>query len=689
MLDSRGKIMAIQIPQQRVSANVGNVQLEGVQRTGQEGQAFSQALSQVGQAGMEMAQRSKAKADVANVQEQVNGLSTFTNDSLYGKDGLYTKKGKNALNASDELLTAFDKQVSDQSATLTDDTQKELYLQQSSKMRGRLEADSMRYQSQEIQTFEQQQQASYVTNLQVDAANNYQNEVRINDVIGDQLSSIRANGELNGLPEDTIKLNQLTAMSQTHVGVANRMLADQDYNGVKEYVDSYEDQIFPEKRDQLLKVANDARNAAMAKETKKLSSEINDYVLYKNSGGEEVKEYSESSLKAIYGDEQGAAVHEEILDANEFATTYNQVKFATSDEIKEIISTSEPTTADRFQRESRQYGNLVKAVQARSTQLAKDPSKYVLENDDVRNEFDTYSQTGVGTSYAAATVAEQGRIGVPSQMVTILPKETASSLVAEYQKGGQNAAEFMQSLRNSWGEYFPQVMRDLNQAGLSPTAQVVSILPQGNTANLLAEADQQGMKELKTFIGDDDSKTITTDVSDELSDLRETLALTPNGPASYKKLLDATNLLAHKYSSMGVGLGDAISRAADEVVNSRYEFVDGYRVPVSFNDNQIDASTVRNGIDFVIRDFGKLDLYLPDHQGMPDDVAEKIYKQNLQATATTMNDDSGIVFVDQNGNSILDQDTNPITMTWDELLKAGEGKDYVRVPKTGTRGLFY
>ncbi len=665
--------MAIQIPSQQTRANVGRVVLEGTQKTGAEfgASALGEAGQAVGSVMMQQAQRQQQQANLAAVQEQSTSLSSFVNDSLYGENGLYTKKGKNALTASDDLMTAFNKYADESAMNLTNDTQKNAFNQQVEKYRGRLESDSMRYQMGQVQAYENEQQQAYVANLQIDAANNFNDEQRVNQLIDDQMDSIRASGVLHGKSEDQISLEQMTASSMTHVGVVDRMISAQDYSGAKDYIEKYKDGIMPDKRDRLNGIIESARSASMAKERQRMGDDISDYVAYMNAGGTDKRQYSESTLKAVYGEEQGAKVYENITDAEAFSDSYNKIQFATNDELKTIIETERPTTAEDFQRESKQFNATIKAIQARSASLGKDPANYVMANQDVDKEYQNYTKTGDGRRYAASTTAEQERVGVPREMVTVLPNNVAKEMVNQYQQGGQNAAQFIQSQKQSWGDYFPQVMRDLNKAGLSPTAQVVSIMPDGNAANLLAEADAQGLKELKPIVGDDDSKTITADVSDKLSDMRETLAMTPNGPSSYNKLIAATNLLAHKYASMGYSISDAIDNAANEVVNDRYDFIDGYRVPINDEGVKLNTTQVRRGIDSVIDGFKDQDLYIPDHGDMPDDVAAEIYKKNLQVTAVTMNDDSGIVFVDQNGNTILDANSSPITMPWAALETVG------------------
>lgn len=674
--------MAITIPTPRTSTNVGRPALLQADTSAESmGAGVAQAVGQAAVGLANVFQQKQRQVDLAAVQEQSNALDGFTNNALYGDNGLYTKKGKSALGASDELLQSFDTFTSEQLAALTNEDQRKAYQAQVTRARTNLQSDSMRYQLQQSQAYEAEQQAAYLTNSKISAANNYQNEDRVNQDIGAQIDSIKAFGKLHGQSDEDVRLNILQATSVTREAVISRMINESDYAGAEQHLDKYENQIMPDRVDAIRKSINQGRQVELSKNRERLTGELQDYIAYKNAGGEQTKQFDETTLKAVYGDEQGSQVYAEIQDANQFAIAYNQVKFASADELNQIVSGNLPDSPQDFRREQAQFNQFMRAVETRNTQLGKDPAAYTMQADAIKRSYQEYADSGIGVNFAAAQIAEQQRLGVPQQLTSVLPKPMAEEMVMRYQQGGETAAQFVKGIKESFGDYYSNVMRDLNAAGLSPVAQVVAILPPGNAANLLSEADKDGHKVLKETIGNDTFKTIEADVSSSMSDLSETLYFAANGPATLTKIKSATELLAMKYVSMGVPVGDAIERSVNQVVNDRYEFVDGYRVPkgimVGQTEKPIDVPSVTRGVDSLLDTVkDNVELQIPLHAGMPDDVAKMVYLRNLRITPTTLNDESGVVLMNQNGNAILDANGNPLTYTWDQLQELGKDKSW-------------
>lgn len=631
------------------------------------GEVFGAAANLLGQE----ADRRMKEAQFALVQDSDNQMSAWENDALYGENGYMNTKGKVAVEQSDNVLKSYDEEVTRVASGMPDGPARSAFLNQSKNRRFQIERTTGRHMVAQADQYKQTQNQAYIANSQVAAANNFNDPERINDEISRQVSAIRTQGVLQGKPEEQITLEANVAQSTTHQAVVNRMLSINDYQGAKSYLEQNKAGIMPDTFDQLMKGANQGEQVKKGQATKRLQSEISDYMAYKNSGGADETDYSRDGLVAVFGEDEGGRVYEEIQDVNRFAKTYNEIAFASPDEINAMIEAERPDTAEDFRREAGQFSNIVKAMETRTKGLANDPAQYALGAPSIAREYDEYQRTGNGTGYAAATLAEQERLGVGPGMQKVLSGQQADFVVNEYRKGGENAANFIQGIRDSFGDYFPQVMRDLNAAGLSPTAQVVSVMGPGNASNLLAEADKEGMKALKEIVGDDNYKTIDGAVPGELEDLRETLALAPNGAVTYQKIHESVRLLAVKYASMGVPIGDATATAAKEVVNNRYEFVDGYRVPREIRTESgtqaVDAVLVREGAGLAIKNLKNVDLALPYHEGMPDDVAREVYLRNLQAAPVTLNDETGIVLVNQLGNAILDSENNPITLTWQEL----------------------
>ena len=416
----------------------------------------------------------------------------------------------------------------------------------------------------------------------------------------------------------------------------------------------------PAQLELLTREAANQVKSVKASNTKKLSGEISDYIAYKTAGGSKVTEYDETSLKAVYGNDEGAEIYKKIKSANEFASDYNKVELAGPDELAALYESQAVTGPEGFRVEAPQQQAMAGAIQKRNKDLVKDSGLYALKSPNVKTAFDNYQVTGDGKEFAQVTISEQERLGVPAGYETIMPKQQAAAMVKQYQEGGEDASIFVSQLQDQFGDYYPKVLQELTAAGLSPNASVVAILPAGGRAgSLLAQADKEGYGVIKDNISEDDHKVILDDVESELADFYTSTY----SEGTKSQIRGATELLAMKYLSSGVypSAGESVEAAANDIINSRYSFTDEYRIPIEHNEIRIE-----NGVETAIESLQNIDL-MPPASNLPDNIAQQVYKVRMKAKAQTMNDDSGVVMVDFQNQPILTADGNMIRFTWDEL----------------------
>ena len=426
----------------------------------------------------------------------------------------------------------------------------------------------------------------------------------------------------------------------------------------------------PNQLEALTREAMQQVKSVKASNTKKLSGEISDYIAYKSAGGPQVTEYDETTLKAVYGDQDGGDLYKEIQSANDFASDYNKVALAGGDELEGLAASQAVTGPEDFRTEGPQASSMNAAIQKRNEDLVKDSGLYALKSQNVKNSFDSYLNTGDGKTFAEVTTSEQERLGVPSGYETILPKQQAASMVAQYEQGGEDAAVFVNQLQDQFGDYYPKILQELTAAGLSPNASVVAILPiGGRAATLLAQADKEGYTTIKSNINPDDYKTISDGLEAELA----AFSGTTYSEGTKAQIKGSTELLAMKYLSSGVypDAESSLEAAANDIVNERYNFttgsfiggaeVTGYRIPVD-----LDQSAIEAGVDSAVDALQGMNLMAPV-SGLPDDVAQQVYKVRMKAKVQTMNDDSGVVMVDFQNQPILTENGSMIRFTWEEL----------------------
>lgn len=427
----------------------------------------------------------------------------------------------------------------------------------------------------------------------------------------------------------------------------------------------------PDQQSQLTNAATQQIKSLNASSQQKLTGEINDYIAYKSAGGEDTRDYTEASLQAVYGAEKGSQLYAQIQDVNSFADNFQKVKLADAEDIEGLMAAEMVEGPEDFRTQSQQQRTMAAAINERNKQLSADPALYALQSDNVKNAYQVYQRDGNGAEFAATTISEQKRLGVPGDFTSVLSKQQAGQMVSQYQQGDEAAGEFIQNLRSQFGDYFPVVMRDLTAAGLSPNAATVAVLPQGSRgATYLAQADKEGYKTIKANLDPDDYKDIKTSVFNAVGDFDST----SYSEGSRAQVKQSVELLAMKYLSAGIyeSPSDAVEAAADDVVNSRYTYQDTYRLPI-----ERDAYTVERGVDRLLPSIIDMDLLPPRSATLPPDLAEESYKSSLKPKAVTLNDDSGVVIYDNQNEPVLDSNGNLIIYTWDELEKLAADDKYL------------
>lgn len=318
----------MKVPQVRTRSNVGQVALKGVQATGEDfGGQLAQPLAQAGKAINEFALKEFQAANIAAVQEAESGLYQWENDSLYGDNGLYKRKGKDAMGASDELLTGFDKYTQEVMSTLTNDQQRNAFRRSMESRRRDLMNTSSRYQFAELQSYKEQQSQAYIANSQIAAANHYQDPNRVNEEINRQVDSIRATANANGQSPELTKLQIESAVSTTHKTVIERALSNREYGRAKSYFDQNKDRILPDVRDSLSKMITEgnAIQEAQSATDSIMNMGLNekDSLAYarKNYSGKQ-RDQVVQRLKVRYSEQEQIKIFNDI-EASQVA--YNQI----------------------------------------------------------------------------------------------------------------------------------------------------------------------------------------------------------------------------------------------------------------------------------------------------------------------------------------------------------------------------
>jgi hypothetical protein len=225
----------------------------------------------------------KQKANALAEQEAINKVTEIQSKILYDKDtGVYTRKGKDTLSIHEDMKSQYKKEVLDLINSLSNDDQKKAVSSAAKNMWGAMERQGMAHTVSEMDKFETNTKDSFVKNnrdLATEATTIKDPHMMYDEIdksILKQQEAIAAYEKHRGSSADEIKEKLLDASSKTHMGVIDRMLAnDQDqaastyYKLNKEQV-SGQDKINIERHLEEGSLRGDSQRAADAIYDKKL-----------------------------------------------------------------------------------------------------------------------------------------------------------------------------------------------------------------------------------------------------------------------------------------------------------------------------------------------------------------------------------------------------------------------------------
>tara|TARA_R110000850_G_scaffold269167_2_gene401002 strand:- start:474 stop:2645 length:2172 start_codon:yes stop_codon:yes gene_type:complete len=414
---------------------------------------------------------------------------------------------------------------------------------------------------------------------------------------------------------------------------------------------------------------------------------LDDYVAYLSAGNQPTEEmegkFSSEKINAITGD-NAKNINEAVSDAKEFGAAVNQVKTATPEETRQLLAKSKPTDSTKFRRESKQQQALSSAINKRNKAISNDPAQYVNHAyEDVGRTYEAFTAAldgndsealqKVSLEYADAQRDAQEELGLPAASVQLLPQvleDKIASQLNNFTEGGENPALFLDTLKTSFREEWDTVQRQLQSSKkIGSTIRVMAGMDFGPEVIALGEANSIGQKAYKDVIGNDLHKAITDDSMEILEEFQDTVRDQPGGEGAYIQHKTAIETLAMKYVADGMfdDSSEALEKAYDDVIGSRFEFIGSYRVPTKYSPNNVEL-----GVDNTLEQIkeGKFNLFIPQSNTVLNDEDRKnVYYTKLAPEAITSPDGDGILFIDQSGNALLSPEGDPLIVPFEELEK--------------------
>lgn len=231
--------MAIQIPTLN-SPGVGSRALGAPQVRAQEADTSMLELGQqvAGVAG-QLYQKSRDDADTAALIDAESKLANWKLDTMFNPEkGVYARKGKNALDITNQTLPRFDETANQIAGSLTSDRQKARFQQIAASQRQSLNGELNRYEFGERERFYDETDQASLNSAAAGATAYYKDPQQIAYYQNKAARVIAANGERKGLPLEAVNQKLQAFNSNVSMSVIGRMAVDDPLQAQQYYAAS-------------------------------------------------------------------------------------------------------------------------------------------------------------------------------------------------------------------------------------------------------------------------------------------------------------------------------------------------------------------------------------------------------------------------------------------------------------------
>lgn len=211
-----------QVQSQGVASN-------GFSMRGPDASGLTRGLAQAEDGVMRLMREEKEKADTAALMDAERQLSEWKFSTMFGDSGVYTRKGKNALDVTNATVPEFDKKAGELENLLTNEQQRNRWKAITGSQRQSLLGELNRYEFGERQTYyddvdrgqlEAAQQGAILYANDPQQVAYYQN--KMNAVLGSQ-------AQRKGMPAELAEQNRLEANSKLSAAVVTSLMQTDPY----------------------------------------------------------------------------------------------------------------------------------------------------------------------------------------------------------------------------------------------------------------------------------------------------------------------------------------------------------------------------------------------------------------------------------------------------------------------------
>lgn len=645
---------------------------------GPDNSGLQRGMAQIGQAAQQFVDIERQKADTAALMQADQQLETWQQDTFFNPEtGVYTKKGGAALDITNQTIDQFEQQQTKIAQSLNNDRQRARYADLVNRRRSSLSNDLNRYEYREReQHYDDVEQGQIETSLQ-SAALNYGDPDKVAYYQNKMAAVVQSQAARKGLPAEMTQANLLKANSAMSSAVISRMTNDDPYKA-RSYFEQAQGAMTAEDQVQIdrlitreIKSRELEARQMQAIARAEVSSRIQDAQAAYLQGLDFAQPPSRQEMVNAYGGEEGAQRYDQMLKLQGLSADIREFATADPEQQRQIVEQYNPApggvAGEGFREDAQMYGTAIQAITALEKEKAADPASYVAKYSPIiRDAIEGLSSgdPAAAEAYAAATIAEQQRLGVAQPQ--LLSKRQVDSIALQFEMtedGGSNAAEMITQLQGQWGKYWPDAYKQLSEK-LPGAALVIGSGVDEATAATLARIAPLKTEELKRGLDSTDVSDGRATLQSALAPLRQTLAQQAGGDRTYATIDREAERLMLAYMVQGNSVEDAANKVTKALVDDKYTIKGSWRAPI-----QYDADMIERGSELALQSIAPESLSYAVPAGVTPEFAAGRVKAAIDKDGywVTLPDESGLALY-YGGAAVLDKSGAPVTQPWESLI---------------------
>lgn len=197
---------------------------------------LSQGMNRVENAAIDYVQKERENADTAALLDADRKLNDWKTAAMFDpKTGVYTRKGQNALDITNQTLPGYDKHVEEVMGGLGNEQQKARFKVIAARQREGLSNELNRYEYGERQNWYDEADKASLTGAATSASMYYNRPDQMAGYLNKGLAVIESQGQRKGLPAEAVDQEKQAFTSGVHLSAIDRLMSENPSEALTRY----------------------------------------------------------------------------------------------------------------------------------------------------------------------------------------------------------------------------------------------------------------------------------------------------------------------------------------------------------------------------------------------------------------------------------------------------------------------